>query len=325
MRSRLEFFSASLFPARCRACLAGFCLLIALACFWSGADLYLTGPAAADSSSASVQIPEPENIRLKKQLLQATVDSAAFSLAGILADLPDPAARRGVLAAALDALTFDLGAPVYFTAWENTRLVHSPLTPDAANLDFSDALDGLGRPFIRILSAAPAADGGFFPLRLRRHVFDRGAARRDTAFGPAAQTAGSVSPASVNALFFSAAPLPREEEEARIAYSRLIPGSGWRICAFLPAPEDFPARPVSAVERAGSVWEAPKKRPDRLPDDLRLGLFISGFSFLGLAGVLLLPHKAGSSHSDQNKTAALPPKKAPGKTGRSAGDILVED
>jgi hypothetical protein len=210
------------------------------------------------------------------------VDSVAVCLAGILPDLPDQAMRRGVLAAALDALTFDLGAPVYFTAWEDTRLVHSPLTPDTADLDFRDALDERGMAFVRALSAARDTESGFLRVLLRRHVFDEKRAGRHTASGPAARRAGS--PVSAADLLLPSSPLLREEEEARIVYSRLIPGSVWRISAFMPAPEAFP--PTAVLEKTGPARDIPRTNAERLTDDLRLGMTISGLSFLGLAGVL---------------------------------------
>jgi hypothetical protein len=286
MRLRPEPFFAPAGPARLRACLTGLCLLLALACLWAGGGLFapLVGPAPADAFSSSGQAAEPEHIRLKKQLLQATVDSAAFSLAGVLAGLPDQKARRGALAAALDALTFDLGAPAYFTAWEDTRLLHSPLTPDTADFDFGDALDGRGVPFVRVLSEA-GETGGFLPVLLRSHVFDR--AGGPTASGPAVHADGAVSPARPQAPLFSPDPFLRERKEAGIVYSRAIPGAPWRISAFTPLPEDFTAAPASAVEGAGPVWEIPGRRSGNPPGDPRTGLYVAGFSFLGLAGVLL--------------------------------------
>jgi hypothetical protein len=289
MQSRREssLFSASLLPARLRACLAGSCLVAALLCLWLGAGFSLppAEPASAGSFPAYGRVAGANPLGLKKRLLQATVDSAVVSLAGILPDLPDPALRRAVLAAALDALTFDLGAPVYFTAWEDTRLVHSPLAPDTADLDFSDALDGRGMAFVRALSARRETEGGFLPVLLRRHVFDGKRTGGPTASGSIARTAGSVSPASAADLLLPASPLLREVEEARIVYSRLIPGSVWRISAFMPVPEGFPA--TAGPEEAGPVWDIPGTADEGLPDDLRLGLTISGLSFLGLAGVLL--------------------------------------
>jgi hypothetical protein len=285
------FFPGGLFPARLRACLAGFCLVSGLACL--GWGLLPSGSATAESPSASGQGAEQGQISLKKQLLQATVDSAAFSLAGSLSGLKDPAVRLGVLTGALDALTFDLGAPVYFTAWEETRLVHSPLTPDAANFDFREAKDGHGLNFIQMLSDTSETGGGFLPVLLRRHVFDRKGTSRNTAFGLSVRTAGSISAACANRLLFPAAPLAREEQEARIVYSRLIPGSDWRISAFLAVAEDLPAGPVSAPERSAVVWDGQERRKAPL-EDLRLALCLSGFSFLGLTGVLLRPQQGAA-------------------------------
>ena len=94
-------FPASLLPARPRVCLAGFCLAAALICLWLGAGFSLppAGPASAGSSPASGRIPEARPLDLQKRLLQATVYSAAVSLARILPDLPDPdqAQRSGGL------------------------------------------------------------------------------------------------------------------------------------------------------------------------------------------------------------------------------------
>jgi hypothetical protein len=238
---------------------------------------------------------ESEHFRQQKRLLQATVDSAVLSLSGVLAEQPDQIRGRALLAAALDALTFDLGAPVYFTAWEDTRLLHSPLTPDTEGLDFRDALDARGMAFIQALSDTLATGGGFLQVFLYRHVFDSRPAGRNTAFGLTVHTAGSFAPASADTILFSATFPSREEEEPRIVYTRLIPGSSWRISAFMSAPEGFPAVPASGVEGAASVWDIPRMRNDFPPEDLRAGMYVSGFSFLGLAGVLLLSRPGGRS------------------------------
>ncbi|MDR1360016.1 MAG: hypothetical protein LBJ82_03450 [Deltaproteobacteria bacterium] len=289
MHLRFLRFSFPIGQARLRAWLAGFCLLLALACLCWGGGLFPPGFASARSPHASAQSGAQEHLGLKKQLLQATVDSAALSLAGILAGQTDPDVRRGLLMAALDALTFDLGAPVYFTAWEDTRLVHSPLTPDTENFDFGEALDGQGLNFVRILSAVSETDGGFLQVLLPRHVFDHKGSNRRTASGPSARTTGAVSPAFAATPLFPAESFPREEEDLRIVYSRLIPGSSWRISAFMSVSGDFAADPAPGLERAGLVWDVQERPKGPLPADLRLALCVSGFSLLGLAGVLLLP------------------------------------
>ena len=161
--------------------------------------------------------------------------------------------------------------------------MHSPLTPDMEDRDFHDALDGRGMAFVRALSAMRETTGGFLQVLLRRHVFDGKRTGRHTVSGPTVRMAGS--PASAADLLLPPSPLLQEEEEERIVYSRLIPGSAWRISAFMPAPEGFAA--ASGLEEAGSVWDIPRIIDDRLPEDLRQGLTISGLSFLGLAGVLL--------------------------------------
>jgi hypothetical protein len=198
------------------------------------------------------------------------VDSAALSLAGVLADLPDPSARRAALAGALNALAFDPGSPVYFTAWEQTRLLHSPLTPDTEDQDFAQALDARGTPFVRDLDALGEAGGGFLHIFLPRHIFDK----ERPAAAPLAAAAG--------ALLSRSAPAPEAQEEARLVYIRGISGTSWRIGAFMPLPAGAPLPPPGSPPR---VWDIPATREEGFPEPARGAFFLTGLSFLGLAGV----------------------------------------
>lgn len=121
--------------------------------------------APADHHKAPAVIP-PE----RATLLQSSVDSVALGLGGVLISLGDDPARQAALANALSALTFELGGEAYFTAWQGTRLMHSPLTPDTTGMDFADALDERGSSFVRAMEAVAEDGGGFVRVTLPRQM-----------------------------------------------------------------------------------------------------------------------------------------------------------
>ena len=320
-----------LFRLKCG--LAGLCLAGAILCIWAAAGIPFPFSGAGIAAAGS----EPGNsgesdssTQLRKMLLQASVDSAALGISGILDNLPDAEAKRNALAAALDSLTFDLGAPVYFTAWEQTRLLHSPLTPDTENMDFADALDSRGVAFVRALSGCLENGGGFVQVLLPRQNFDRNGhttqlpeqqtdpqasphmSGSSVAIGQAVNATGGISLA-VSPLYMTPV-APRVVEEIQIVYTRAIPNSQWHISAFMAAPEEDaargPANTGSPSEQtiAGSafatnanqpisVWQSTimddKDAAAASDADLRKGLTVSGLSLLGIAGVLISPRRRG--------------------------------
>ena len=155
--------------------LAAACLFaLSFALLWTGFGvselLPLPKVAVAESAPANhhdapAVIP-PE----RAALLQSSVDSVALGLGGVLTSLADDPARQAALANALSALTFELGGEAYFTAWQGTRLMHSPLTPDTTGMDFADALDERGSSFVRAMEAVAEGGGGFVRVTLPRQL-----------------------------------------------------------------------------------------------------------------------------------------------------------
>ncbi len=303
------------FARRLRLPAALLCLAAGAACLWAAADLpfSLPGPDVASADASFYDQPlegaAAEAHARKKILLQASVDGIALSLSATLPNIPDEQARRAALARALDALTFELGSPAYFTAWEGTRLIHSPMTPDAADMDFIHALDSLGRSFIRAVGDCLEQGGGFVQVILPRRIFDETRSAGALA-GPqkitspntrAATPAAGLSPA----LLTPRLTIPAEDKEVmQVVYSRAIPGSGLHISAFMDveaAGRAAQATPASVTATAGapagtfsSAWAHTAfsdKAAFPADDDLQNGLAVSGLSFAGIAGVLLFSRR----------------------------------
>ena len=270
---------------RLRFAAAGTLGVLGLALLWAGfglsAFLPLQNEAVAESAPADLRNPPLSLIsREQAALLQSTVDSTALSLSGVLASAPSASFLGGgenegfaPLAAALSTLTFRLGGDIYFTAWEDTTMLHSPLAPDAKGMNFADAVDGRGAAFVLGMADAAISGGGFLKVSLPRKLF----APNHT--GHTSSKATSKNPAAFQAL--DSTPIDQ------VVYVRHIPRSRWHIAAFMPAD----SRPGQGFS---TLWSAPASTgagtsTDRLEADYRKGLSISGFSLAGLAGLMLVP------------------------------------
>jgi hypothetical protein len=194
-------------------------------------------------------------------LLQSTVDSVALGLGRAFAEETslDMEAKRRMLRNALSSLSLELGAGIYFTAWQGTRNVCSPVSPDAEGLDFAESLDADGTPFVLEMESLAGKGGGLLHARL---------------------------------------PLTRPDEEfpgpvrEHLIYARQIPGgAGIFLAAFLPV------APVGEGGFSAS-WTLARQEELNVQslDKLRSGLFLSGFSLAGLSG-LLLAFSRGSKDS----------------------------
>jgi hypothetical protein len=243
-------------PERHRPALAGVRLAAALAClalllFGAGMGLYGLSPGSAfavndPGLASSAVFPQ------RAALLQSTVDSVALSLGRAFAEEAalDAESKRRMLRNALSSLSFELGAGLYFTAWQGTRNVCSPISPDAEGLDFAGSLDSDGTPFVLEMESLAGKGGGFLHARL-------------PLTRPDAESPGPV----------------REH----LIYARQIPaGAGIFLAAFLPV------APVGEGGFSAS-WSLARREEINVQslDKLRNGLFLSGFSLAGLSGLLL--------------------------------------
>ena len=248
-------------------------ILLWLAC----TDVQL--PARATSSRAfSSQIrlsPDLGTTDEEARLLQSAVDSVAVSLGSLLERISDPASRKSLLATALNTLTFELGGDVFFTAWQGTRVLHSPLSPDAANMDFAQAVDYRGTPFVVEMAQKARKGGGFMQVLLPPPLSPRGA--DEPLARPVSQGAGS-SP--------STATRPGVEQ---VLYVRPIPHSNWHIAAFMPADPDLPGQAAALVTDNGPLE---KESSESLRKRMRAGMGLSGFSLTGMAGLLLAARRS---------------------------------
>lgn len=180
------------------AVLFGFMALVLL---WAGLGLseLLPRPGVAvagsepfDHRAAPLAVPKE-----RAGLLQSSVDSVALSLGSAFADSAalDEESKKKILGSALSGLTFRLGGEVYFTAWQGTHMVHSPLSPDTAGMDFAEALDGRGAAFVRSMENI-AFEGGFVQVTLPRQFVERGHGRmhdvRDKSVAESAIVAGTA-------------------------------------------------------------------------------------------------------------------------------------
>jgi hypothetical protein len=253
---------------RWRSLLSAGLFACSLAFLWAGFGLseILPSPRVAVAES----VPEnhrqtPPGVRPRRaELLQSFVDSLALGLGGALDALADEAARRAALGRALNSLTFALDGEAYFTAWQGTRVVHSPLTPDAADLDFADALDGRGSPFVQLMEDVAGSGGGFIraslPPRAPRPVFG-GVAVGGDAVSAAIAVPSQKAGASGSSDGLSAGIVEQALAEARAARGLpLLPeaalrcadraaryGLAGRTAAF---PEDPDAAPLPGCRRA---------------------------------------------------------------------------
>ena len=243
---------------------------ITLLCAGFGVSDFLTlqREAVAESAPADLYSP-PLSVISKEQavLLQSTVDSAALSLSSVLASTPpsffgDREALSSI-ASILSTLTFGLGGEIYFTAWEDTRMLHSPLAPDAEGMDFADAIDGRGTAFVLTMAHVAVSGGGFLQVTLPRQ------------FSPVSRADASGNLVVIQTL--DTTPIDQ------VVYVRQIPRSRWHIAAFMPV-EPRHGRSFSQVWSNGA-----DKSADRYEADYRKGLSISGFSLAGLAGLILVP------------------------------------
>lgn len=307
---------------RCRlfaAALFGISSLVLLGAGLGLSDLLPLPKTAVAESEAPDPLGLPLSVLPKERALrlQAAVDSTALSLGSVFyerdtaagaTDAPaDVERKQRALARALSALTFGLEGEVYFTAWQGTRVVHSPLAPDAVNMDFAASLDQRGSAFVLRMEDAAAGGGGFLQVTLPRQMLPRssqaatprltreldsmisGLVSRDgpgeAGFGPANATPEfyTVDLDTCPVTYDPAAP-PCELMVAplgvldstpveQVVYVRKIPHSDWHIAAFtatdpdrlsLPGEQDFEGL-------------------------LRKGLFVSGFSLAGLAGLMVAP------------------------------------
>lgn len=268
---------------------AVFCIL----CAGFGSPGSWSGGAAVAESSPPDPAHAPVGIDKGAALyLRSTVDAAALALGSMFpVDGNAGEERKRMLAASLGGLTFNLGGSVYFTAWQGTRIVYSPMSPDAEGMDFAESLDARGKAFVRRVEEAALNGGGFVGVLLPKAPAGRdggaaGAARAldDGLFavpglcadghGGACPMPGPVSRGSVKG--GGAQPEPVEQ----MVYSRPVPHSEWHIAAFMPCD--------ASEKKSDALLEAASRQ-----DLLQKGLRLSGLSLAGLAGLLLISGKAG--------------------------------
>ena len=155
--------------------LAAACLsVLSFVMLWMGFGvsnlLPLPRVAVAESAPMDHHNAPPIISSERAGLLQSSVDSVALGLGSALATLSDESARKSALGSALSSLTFELGGDAYFTAWHGTRIMHSPLTPDTTDMDFSDALDERGSAFVLTMESVANNGGGFVRVTLPRQL-----------------------------------------------------------------------------------------------------------------------------------------------------------
>jgi hypothetical protein len=236
-----------------------------------------------------------------QRLVQSSVDTTALSLGAVFQSLPGDATRLAVLSSALNSLTFDLGGDIYFTAWDGTRILHSPLTPDIDGSDFAEATDQHGQPFVREMAELAAKGGGRLLVSLPRpknlgppqgsELAPGLEMEPDDSLAPLPENGIPVSmelpPLSGKALAANLPPPPavRESETVdQMLYTRRIPNSPWHLVAFTPLDgPDREKRGFSSVFSDGYQ----QKVQAQAEDSMRYGLRLFGFALTGLAGLML--------------------------------------
>lgn len=311
---------------RCRLPGAAILAAAAFLCLWTGFGLGdripLLRVAVAESVPAGSTGGLPDALsRDRALLLQSTVDSLALGLSGIFASEPfalaaeDGPSRRNTVAAALRVLTFRLGGEVYFTAWDGTQAVYSPLSPDAAAMDFADVLDADGKAFVQQMDRLALEGGGFLRVKLPRQLSPAAGQFSDddalfTPEEPPALVRGGVSevPEDMAEVLGSrpqtcplhrpsaceGAPLRNEgsgEAVEQVVYVRKIPGLSWHLAAFSPA-ESRPAEHGFSRIWSGNGRDRARQEAEEL---FRKGLCVSGLSLAGLAGLMLTPSRKRES------------------------------
>ena len=191
--------------ANWRFIVAGAFGLLSVGCLWAGFDVRLSiKTATAGQYSSETVTASPQAFALSTvDSLRVGVDSIALSMAGTFEALPQAPLRKETLNRALDRLTFEQDGDVYFTAWEGSRILHSPLTPDTDGMDFRSATDANGRPFVQQCDDMAQRGGGFVRVHIARREY------------------GGIHSSM--------------EPVEQIAYARPIPDTGWHIIAFAPA------------------------------------------------------------------------------------------
>lgn len=245
MKRKIHFSLPLLKRRVAAACLfvaAVFCLL----CSGFGSPFSWPGAAAVAESSPFDTARLPAGVTRDAALyLRSTVDATALVLGGALSatGLADEE-RKDILAASLSDLTFKLSRSVYFTAWQGTRMVHSPMSPDAAGMDFAESLDARGVAFVRRVEEAAVNGGGFVGVLLPGVPAGNG--------GHGSVVSGPVE---------------------QMIYSRPLPHSEWHLAAFLPY--ETPETGNDGAHLEGSP------RDDLLQRGLRLsGLSLAGLACL---------------------------------------------
>ena len=225
---------------RCRLLLGAFLVALTLACLWQGAAPEPSAVQALAEGTTPTMGTEAE----AKERLKPIVDTLALSLGGILTNLPKGAGADALFAAA-DTLTLNqAGQEVYYSIWQGTRLIHSPMNPGEEDLELGQSRDTTGIPLMEELAKGARA-GVFLP--------------------------------------FSLLP-PDEGGHTHLAYARTIHGSAWHLTAFVPLA--LPSVPPNFYHK------------------MRVGFYSLGFSFAGLAALVLLScirTGKGNIHREQTK------------------------
>ena len=146
---------------RCRLLLGTLFAVLSLACLWQGAAPEPSMVQALAGGPLPTMVAETE----AKLRLKPIVDTLALSLGGILANLPQEAGAEALFAAA-DTLTLaQNGQEVYYSIWQGTRLIHSPMNPGEEDLELGQSKDTAGIPLMEEL-AKGAPFGVFLPFSL---------------------------------------------------------------------------------------------------------------------------------------------------------------
>ncbi|MDR0826476.1 MAG: hypothetical protein LBN33_01165 [Desulfovibrio sp.] len=258
--------------------------LACLALLMIGAGLGASGiklwPGMALAANEGAQMPPDLVSPERAALLQSTVDSVALSLGRVFffsEDIPfDEEGEKQTLRRVLNSLSFELGGGLYFTAWRGTRNICSPLSPDAENMDFAESLDAGGFPFVREMAALAGRGGGFLQARLplrRPDARSSGLPLDHIIYVREIPAAGSAPDLA----------LTLASSFASTAAAAKAGGGEVFLAAFMPTAS------VAANGGFSSSWQVDRLdgRSSLARDNLRKGLFLSGFALAGLSGLLL--------------------------------------